>query len=154
MIKSPPPKTPSRAPRRTVSLPVSCTDCARCCTYVAVEIEAPERLRPATDVLWFLSRPRVRVYVDGRQQWLVEFQARCSHLGPDRRCRIYARRSHICRAFEETSCEVNSAGGRTFRTQREFLAYLAEERPALHRRLSRSYGPPPERPAPRARGRR
>jgi Fe-S-cluster containining protein len=154
MIKSPRPSTRPNRSLRPSPERVSCTDCARCCTYVAVEIEAPERLRPATDVLWFLSRPRVRVYVDGRRQWLVEFRARCSHLGPDRRCRIYTRRSHICRAFDEATCEVNCAGGRTFRTQRQFLGYLEQEHPVLHRRLLRSYGPFHAEPSLLTRGRR
>ena len=30
---------------------VSCTECARCCTYVAVCINAPTRWRPATDIV-------------------------------------------------------------------------------------------------------
>ena len=141
MIKSTHRKRPQPLPLRPK--PVSCTQCAHCCTYVAVDIEPPSRLTWATDILWFLSRPRVRIYMDGDGEWMVEFKARCSHLGPDRRCRIYERRPHICRGFDEPECEINAPGGRTFRTQQEFLAYLEEARPRMYRRLVKDFGPLP-----------
>jgi Fe-S-cluster containining protein len=121
---------------------VTCTECARCCQYVAVGINEPRRPRYASDILWYLSHPGVTVYVDGDDDWCVQFESRCRYLGPDWLCTIYSRRPHICRAFNDRSCEVNSVGkARTFRTQEEFLAYLRAERPQVYRRISKAFVP-------------
>jgi Fe-S-cluster containining protein len=121
---------------------VACTECARCCGYVAVGINAPGRSRYATDVLWYLYHEGVSVHLDGAGEWSVVFEARCRNLGHDRLCGIYEQRPHICRAFDNTTCEVNSPdGGRTFTRPEEFLDWLRGERPRLYRRIAKSYVP-------------
>lgn len=120
---------------------VPCTQCARCCRYVAVGINAPTRERYATDILWYLYHDAVSVHCDMEGEWSVAFETRCRHLQEDLRCAIYARRPHICRGFDERSCEVNSPGGRTFNAPDEFIEYLKRERPRLHATLARRFLP-------------
>jgi Fe-S-cluster containining protein len=122
--------------------PRTCTECGHCCTYVAVEIDRPSRLKWATQIFWFLSRPGVSVHRDDDDEWLVQFEARCSHLRADLMCDIYPHRPHICREFDEMGCEVNAPGGRMFHTQEEFMAYLAEARPKVYAKMEAGFLPP------------
>ena len=129
---------------------VECTDCAKCCTYVAVGINPPVRARWATDILWYLYHEAVSVYLDGDGEWMVQFETRCRHLAYDKLCGIYPHRPHICRAFDNRSCEVNDpAGGRLFSTPDEFLAYLKRERPRLHALISKTHVVPSTGKRPR-----
>jgi Fe-S-cluster containining protein len=149
---------------RSVPLPVlrqarplvSCTACARCCTYVGVGINAPTTARLASDVLWYLYHERVYVYADDDGEWSVLFETRCRHLASDLRCGIYASRPHICRSFDDRSCEVNAPGrgSLTFREPGEFLAWLEKTRPRLHARLEAGFVPQPLRATPRLRSAR
>jgi len=140
---------------------VPCTQCARCCTYVAVGINPPTRPRYATDILWYLYHDQVTVFRDEDNEWAVVFETRCRHLGADLLCGIYPRRPHICRAFDNTGCEVNlPQGGRSFQGPEEFLAYLQAERPRLYARLAGFVPPAGDQPrtarrlVPAARARR
>jgi Fe-S-cluster containining protein len=123
---------------------VPCTECAKCCTYVGVGINAPTSARYATDVLWYLYHERVYVYRDGGGDWSVHFETRCRHLGADLRCGIYEDRPHLCRSFDNTSCEVNSPDGEalSFREPREFLDWLRARRPRVYRQIAKKYLPP------------
>ena len=121
---------------------VPCTECGKCCTYVAVGINAPTTPRTATDVLWYLYHEKVSVYRDHTGEWAVMFDARCRHLQDDLLCGVYADRPHICRAFDNVGCEVNAPGGMTvFREPREFLAYLKARRPRVYRAVAKKYLP-------------
>jgi Fe-S-cluster containining protein len=122
---------------------VPCTSCGKCCTYVAVGINAPTTPRTATDVLWYLYHENVSVYRDSGGEWAVMFDARCRHLQDDLLCAVYADRPHICRAFDNTGCEVNAPGGMTiFRRPSEFLDYLKAKRPKVYRTIAKKYVPP------------
>jgi len=136
----------SRVPLPVIALeppPVECTDCGRCCTYVGVGINPPTSARHATDVLWYLYHEGVYVYVDGEGEWSVHFAARCRHLGPDLRCGIYAQRPHICRTFDNRSCEVNDPApdSLTFREPDEFLEWLREGRPRIYAKIDKGFVP-------------
>ena len=125
---------------------VPCTQCARCCRYVAVGINAPGRPRYATDILWYLYHEGVSVHCDADGEWAVVFETRCRHLGEDMLCGIYEQRPHICRAFDDRTCEVNSDGGRTFTEPAEFLDYLKAARPRVHAAVQRRFVPRPAVP--------
>ena len=127
---------------------VECTDCGRCCTYVGVGINAPDSPRHATDVLWYLYHEGVYVYVDGEGEWSVHFEARCRNLGPDLRCGVYVDRPHICRTFDNRTCEVNDPvqDSRTFREPVEFLEWLRETKPRLYAKIEKGYVPKALRP--------
>jgi Fe-S-cluster containining protein len=122
---------------------VECTECARCCTYVAVGINDPTTPRLATDVLWYLYHESVYVYADDDGEWSVVFETRCRNLGEDRRCGIYVDRPHICRSFDNRSCEVNAPSQKalSFHEPAAFLAWLAKKRPRLHARIERGFVP-------------
>jgi Fe-S-cluster containining protein len=126
---------------------IECTECGRCCTYVGVGINAPTRPRYATDVLWYLYHENVHVYMDGGGEWSVHFEAPCRNLGPDLLCGVYADRPHICRSFDNRTCEVNDAARHalTFREPREFLAWLRAKKPRLYARIATGFVPPPLR---------
>jgi Fe-S-cluster containining protein len=127
---------------------VECTDCGRCCTYVGVGINPPTSPRHATDVLWYLYHHGVYVYVDGEGEWSVHFEARCRHLGPDLRCGVYVDRPHICRTFDNRTCEVNDPvhDSLTFREPLEFLEWLRETKPRLYAKIEKGHVPKALRP--------
>lgn len=142
---------------RAASARVECTECARCCTYVGVGINAPTTPRYATDVLWYLYHEQVSVYRDDDGEWSVLFETRCRNLADDRRCEVYAERPHVCRGFDSASCDVNAPSGRalTFGEPDEFLAWLASKRPRLHAKIAaftpERFAPAPTRTARAAR---
>jgi len=150
-------------PRRTSRIPlpvrqekpelVECTSCGQCCTYVGIGINAPSRPRYATDILWYLYHENVYVYVDGVGEWSVHFEARCRNLGEDLRCGVYLERPHICRGFDNRSCEVNDPvhDSLTFRDPREFLAWLRERKPGVYVKVADGFVPQALRPTARAR---
>jgi Fe-S-cluster containining protein len=127
---------------------VECTDCGRCCTYVGVGINPPTSPRYATDVLWYLYHHGVYVYVDGEGEWSVHFEARCRNLGPDLRCGVYVDRPHICRTFDNRTCEVNDPvhDSLTFREPLEFLEWLRETKPRLYAKIEKGHVPKALRP--------
>ena len=131
---------------------VECTDCGRCCTYVGVGINAPASPRHATDVLWYLYHENVYVYVDGEGEWSVHFEARCRNLGPDLRCGVYVDRPHICRTFDNRTCEANDPvhDTLTFREPAEFLDWLRERRPHLYAKIEKGFVPRALRPVRKA----
>jgi Fe-S-cluster containining protein len=117
---------------------IPCTQCGRCCTYVAVGINPPSKPRYATDILWYLYHESVSVHLDADGEWSVIFETRCKHLGDDLLCGVYEQRPHICRAFDSSGCEVNAPGGtRVFEKPEEFLVYLEAERPELAQKIRR-----------------
>jgi len=122
---------------------VPCTECARCCQYLGVGINAPTTPRLATDVLWYLYHEKVSVYVDEEGEWSVLFETRCRNLRSDLRCGIYEERPHICRGFDNTECDVNAPGARalTFREPAEFLGWLEAKRPRLYAKLEGRFTP-------------
>jgi hypothetical protein len=69
--------------------------------------------------------------------------ARCRHLGPDLRCSVYAERPHICRTFDDRTCEVNDPvhDSLTFREPHEFLDWLRERRPRVYARIEKGFVP-------------
>jgi len=113
-----------------------------------VGINPPTSPRHATDVLWYLYHHGVYVYVDGEGEWSVHFEARCRHLGPDLRCGVYVDRPHICRTFDNRTCEVNDPvhASLTFREPLEFLEWLRETKPRLYAKIEKGHVPKALRP--------
>lgn len=128
---------------------MTCLECGKCCTYVAVGINEPKSVRYATDVLWYLYHQQVSVYLDHDGDWFVVFETRCKNLEPDLKCAVYEKRPQICRGFDEKTCEVNAPDARVreFRTPGDFLEYVRGWRPKLYKRLERDFVPVPV-PAP------
>jgi Fe-S-cluster containining protein len=122
---------------------VPCLECGKCCTYVGVDINPPYTARYATDVLWYLYHDGAYVYVDGEGDWSVHFETRCRNLGDDLACRIYEDRPHICRSFDNETCEVNSDVGTavTFREPRAFVEWLRTHKPRVLKAIEKKYLP-------------
>ena len=148
------PQTPIPLPLlRTTPPLVACTECARCCQYLGVGINAPITPRFATDVLWYLYHERVSVYRDEAGEWSVLFETRCRNLRADLRCDVYDERPHICRGFDNRECDVNAPDARalTFREPEEFLAWLAQKRPRLYAKIEGRFTPERWQPLTRPR---
>jgi Fe-S-cluster containining protein len=122
---------------------VECTRCGKCCTYVSIGINEPTKAKYATDALWYLYHEKVSLYIDGDGEWAVVFEARCRNLQSNLLCAIYADRPHICRDFDNTSCDVNDPeGGRSIDSPEQFLAILKAEYPKVYRKIETQYVPP------------
>jgi Fe-S-cluster containining protein len=141
----------SQKPKRLpiVSTPertqVPCLSCGLCCTYLAVEISAPDTVKAATEILWHLYHHGVSVYRDSDDEWMVQFETRCKHLQSDNKCAIYEHRPQICRDYEADTCEVNADDeGRTFYDARDFLAYLKTRSSRVFSLVSKKYMPSDE----------
>lgn len=130
--------------------PLECTECGKCCTYVGIEIERPKKVRYATDILWYLYHENVYVYVDGNNDWSLHFEARCRNLADDLLCKVYEQRPHICREFDNTTCEVNDHEHEAlvFRDPAVFLGWLRDNKPKVYRKLKKKFLPPAYEPAP------
>jgi Fe-S-cluster containining protein len=74
--------------------------------------------------------------------------SRCRNLGADLRCGVYADRPHICRTFDNRTCEVNDPvhDALTFREPAEFLEWLRETKPRLHAKIEKGFVPKALRP--------
>lgn len=124
---------------------VPCLSCGLCCSYIAIDIDPPTTVKRATQILWYLYHDRVSVYWDNEEDWMLQFETRCRHLAPDNRCGIYASRPHICREFDEVSCEVNAEDeGTSFYSAAEFLEFLRLRRKSIYRKVQEGYLPSPK----------
>ena len=125
--------------------PVECTDCGKCCTYVGIEIDRPTRVRYVTDILWYLYHENIYIYVDGDNDWSLHFETRCRNLGDDLLCKVYEERPHICREFDNETCEVNDHDhtNLVFRDPYVFLEWLHENKPKVFKRLKKKGFLPP-----------
>jgi Fe-S-cluster containining protein len=136
--KSSPRSLPVLAPARSQ---IPCLSCGLCCSYIAVEIDGPNTLRGATNILWYLYHDKVAIYFDG-DEWMVQLETTCRFLQDDKRCAIYETRPEICREFDETSCEVNAEEeGTTFYGAPAFLDYLAQHHKRIHTLVKKRYLP-------------
>lgn len=121
---------------------LECTQCGKCCTYVSIGINEPTRPKYATDALWYVYHDKVSIYIDGMGEWSVVFETRCRNLQDDLLCAIYEDRPHICRNFDNTTCDVNDpVGGRSIDTPEELLAVLKAEYPKVYKKLAGRFIP-------------
>jgi len=84
-----------------------CQECgAKCCKYVAIQIDEPETTRDYHNIRWYLCHKNVWVFVDHDDSWFVQFNTPCEHLEPDGKCAIYDSRPAICREHDPGECEA------------------------------------------------
>src|SRR5262245_18991345 len=128
---------------------VPCLQCAKCCTYVAIGINAPTTPKLATEILWHLYHEKVSVCRDEAGEWYVQFETRCRNLGEGNLCAVYLHRPHICRAYDDRTCEVNAPqdGLIEFREPGQVLDYLKRKKPGLFAAIEKKYVPPAHAPA-------
>ena len=66
-----------------------CFDCVLCCSYVALEIDAPDTMKEYDYIVWYLYHQGVSVFVDWDSNWYIKFEARCGQLTPQGLERTY-----------------------------------------------------------------
>jgi Fe-S-cluster containining protein len=82
-----------------------CFECAKCCSYVAVEIDSPTTNAEYDQIVWYLYHENVEVFVDWEDAWHVLFRTRCEKLTSAGMCGVYERRPAICKDFDWRACE-------------------------------------------------
>jgi Fe-S-cluster containining protein len=116
-----------------------CFDCAKCCHYVAIEIDRPTTNREFDYLLWYLYHPGLGVFVDWEGHWFVNFEGRCQHLTSHGLCGIYTTRPGICRDFDWQECEMHVRDDPPdkwlFETAEQFLEWLERQRPKAFARF-------------------
>ena len=126
-LLSSPPMSPKR---NKPSLP--CVPCgAKCCRYVATQIDKPKRKREYDQVRWYLLHRGLSVFVDHDGGWFLEFEADCSALSEGHLCANYKTRPRVCRDYPGDSHDCEHAAEKSpyrqrFLTAEDFEAYLDE----------------------------
>jgi len=116
-----------------------CHQCARCCTYVAIQIDRPRSNVEYDYVVWYLLHPDVSVFVDWEGDWYVKFETRCRNLTATGLCGIYETRPAICRDFDWRECEQTVKDEPPdqflFESAEQFTDWLRKRRPRSWRRF-------------------
>lgn len=112
-----------------------CSECgARCCRYVATEIDKPTCKRDFDNLRWYLLHQNVHVFITPENDWYLEFETPCSALGDCGKCLNYGTRPRICREHgEETVTECEFLGEKSpykmrFSTSGEFERWLDKQK--------------------------
>ena len=93
------------------ALLVTCDNCkAKCCKYIAVEIDTPETEDDFENIKWYLYHDNVIVYQDWEDSWLVEFRTPCKYLSEENKCQVYDKRPKICKDHDIQNCVMNGNG--------------------------------------------
>jgi Fe-S-cluster containining protein len=116
-----------------------CHQCAKCCTYVAIQIDRPRSNVEYDYIVWYLLHAGVSVFVDWEGDWYVKFETRCRQLTDGGLCGIYERRPAICRDFDWRECEQTVKDEPPdqflFETAEQFTDWLRARRPRSWRRF-------------------
>lgn len=90
----------------------TCEGCgAKCCKYVAMEIDCPEDLDDFENIKWYVAHENIRVFVEVDNVWNIEFMTSCKYLDGEK-CSIHeefvknpkAKRPKICGEFTADAC--------------------------------------------------
>jgi hypothetical protein len=118
-----------------------CFQCVQCCTYVAIEIDAPTTMKEYDYILWYLYHQGVSVFVDWEKSWYIKFETRCEHLTPTGLCDIYSSRPAICKDFDWRECENRvrdqPADKWLFESSDDFLRWFEKRRPKAFKRFKK-----------------
>ena len=120
-----------------------CHNCAKCCTYVALEHETPRTMKDYDHIIWYLYHQGVSVFVDWENSWYVKFEARCDNLNAQGMCDVYDHRPAICKDFDWRECENHltpddgAPDKYVWNTGEEFLEWFEEKRPKTFKRYQR-----------------
>lgn len=83
-----------------------CSRCnAKCCAYMAVEIDKPAQPADFDTARWMLAHRNISIFIDAGR-WYLHIAGRCRYLGRGSRCKIYASRPKICLTHKAGDCEV------------------------------------------------
>jgi Fe-S-cluster containining protein len=132
-------------PRDALALPADenadlCAGCVKCCTYIAVEVDAPRAAWEYDQWIWALHHQGIELYVERPERWYLHVEARCRQLNSSGRCDIYGRHPVLCREYDPRSCErrLPLADVRAwFKSAEALEQWIQRERPAHWRQLQR-----------------
>ena len=85
-----------------------CHKCgAKCCKYVAIEIDIPTTKTEYDYIRWYLLHKDMNVFIDHDKKWHVEFKTPCEMIDKDGKCLAYDIRPKICRTHgnDDEECE-------------------------------------------------
>jgi hypothetical protein len=120
-----------------------CFECAKCCSYVALEIDEPKTMQQYDHMVWYLYHKDVSVFVDHEGAWYIKFETRCENLGAGGMCGVYDRRPSICKGFDWRECEnhLTPEDGPpdrfNFESADVFLTWFEKRRPKTFQRFQR-----------------
>jgi len=106
---------------------LTCENCdAKCCKYVAIEIDTPETKEDFENMRWYVAHKNIIVYVNDEDIWHIEFQTPCEKLGKDNKCQIYEKRPDICKQYSQDECPFHNRykEKHTFNRIEEIDSYL------------------------------
>jgi Fe-S-cluster containining protein len=87
----------------------TCESCdAKCCKYVVVGINVPEKIEDFEIIKWFVSHKNVNVFVDDSYEWYLEFLTPCEFLNKENQCTNYENRYKICREYKFDECTFHN----------------------------------------------
>lgn len=89
---------------------VLCKRCSKCCVYVCVEIDRPEKNTDFDDIAWMLAHKKISIRVEGKR-WYILFDTKCGHLDRNGFCKIYKHRPRICRRYKPGPCDYTIKRG-------------------------------------------
>jgi uncharacterized protein len=109
----------------------TCEGCdAKCCRYVAIEIDKPETREDFENIKWYVCHKNVNVFVDEEDGWYVEFLTPCEFLGENNKCTIYEKRPQICRNYDQDECTFHNKNYMekyTFTTLKDVENFIEEK---------------------------
>jgi hypothetical protein len=114
----------------------------RCCTYVAIEVDAPTSPWQYDQYIWLLYHRNVWMYLDRGNHWYVQFETVCNKLSPQGHCTVHGRHPVLCKDYDPRSCERRGDLSNTIARWSdgdELAAWLRERRPSHYRRWKAWY---------------
>lgn len=128
---------PDTGPLDAAQSMMLCAGCVRCCTYVAVEVDAPDTPWQYDQYVWLLYHRNIWMYVEKGNHWYVQFETVCEKLAPDGRCTVHGQHPALCRKYDARSCErrgeLSDVIAR-FRDGHDLVRWLEANRPKHHAR--------------------
>ena len=108
------------------SVPFEKTKCggctALCCSYFALEIDAPDEPEDFENLRWYILHQDVEIFIDG-EDWYLQINRKCQWLVGNQ-CGNYENRPQICREYSDEECDFDGVeSDTTFKTIEELEAY-------------------------------
>ena len=114
-----------------------CAGCQRCCTYVAVEVDAPDAPWMYDQYVWLLYHKGVWMYVEKGNKWFVQFETVCEKLAPSGACNVHGSHPVLCKDYDARTCErrgeLSDISARFFDGD-DLVRWLEAKRPSHYRR--------------------
>jgi hypothetical protein len=128
---------PETGPLTAAQCMTLCSGCQRCCTYVAVEVDAPDTPWMYDQYVWLLYHKNIWMYVEKGNKWYVQFETVCEKLGSRGECRVHGMHPVLCKEYDARNCErrgeLSDLVAR-FYDGHDLLRWLEVKRPTHHKR--------------------